>query len=342
MQDPESIDQLVPDNSRHREAMLQLIASGEAIAFVGAGLSRPLYPTWAGFLNKLAAEASSMTRKVFTAPPGVTEADLLGYADAIQQHCRNHDSTLNSYYGLIGRSFGGVPERCTDTQRRLVRLPFRGFVTTNYDEGLEEALLDAGSKHANCGVVIKREEDHHTVSDFLLSLNGGIQHVRVAHLHGIHDQTRHIILTRSDYDKAYLTPLTERHPRRLDDWPVHRKVVWALLATRRLVFFGTSLDDPVLKGVMETVARDLWTEGQAIHYAVLPLETDSLNRLQSQQAELGHFGVQAVYYENRDGTYAGLDQLIGEALERSGRQDPLRWLEDVNQETELSLKPRED
>lgn len=342
MQDTKSIAQAVPENDHHREAMLRLIESGEAIAFVGAGLSRPLYPAWLGFLKKLAEEASSMTGVVFKPPPGVTEMDLLGYAEAIQQHCRNHDPSLIGYYAIIGRSFGGVPERCTDKQRRLVRLPFRGFVTTNYDEGLEEALLDAGSKHANCRVVIKREDDHHTVSDFLLSLNDGSKHLRVAHLHGIHDQTRHIILTRSDYAKAYLTPLTERDPRRLDDWPLHRKLVWALLATRRLVFFGTSLDDPVLKGVMEAVARDLWTGGQAIHYAVLSLDTDSLNRLQSEQAELRRYGVQAVYYENLDGTYAALDQLIGEALERCGKQDPMQWLEDVNQETENSLKPRED
>jgi hypothetical protein len=215
-------------------------------------------------------------------------------------------------------------------------------VTTNYDEGLEEALLEAGVKCANCRVVIKREDDHHTVSEFLLSLNGGSRHLRIAHLHGIHDQTRHIILTRSDYAKAYCTPLSEHDPHRLDDWPLHRKLVWALLATRRLVFFGTSLDDPVLKGVMEGVARDLWTGGQAIHYAVLPLNMDSMNRLQNEQAELSRYGVQAVYYDNLDGTYTALDRLLGEALARCGKQDPLQWLEDVNRDTEKSLKPRED
>lgn len=160
MQDPESIEQAIPHNGRHRDAMLHLIKSGEAIAFVGAGLSQPLYPAWSGFLRQLAEEAGKTTGKEFVCPSDVRADDLLKYAEAVKEHCRIHDPSLNNYYQIIGRAFQGAPTRCTDKQKKLVRLPFRGFVTTNYDDALEEALLLAGIKSADCGVVIKRDEDH--------------------------------------------------------------------------------------------------------------------------------------------------------------------------------------
>jgi len=335
---------ILEKNKTHRDDMLQLIESGQAIAFAGAGLSVPLYPTWLALLRKIAEQADTVTGSAFAAPKGITELDALDYADALQQHFRQHDASLNQYYSVIGREFSGIAERCTDRQRNLVRLPFKGFVTTNYDDALEEALLDRGVKRANCGIVVKRDEDHHTISEFLLSLDDSKQ-TRIAHLHGSWRETRHMILSRSDYERAYggirRANATSSDPKP-DYWPLHRRLVWALLATRRLIFIGTGLEDPYLRAALDAVADDLWNWGQSIHYAIVPLDGNSIRRQQNDESEFIRQGVRIVYYDNLNGSYQALDQLINEALERCGEQNVSTWLESVNLETERTLRPHED
>jgi hypothetical protein len=330
---------ILEKNKTHRDDMLRLVESREAIAFVGAGVSNPAYPTWLPLLRKLAEKAESVTGTPFQAPAGISETDALDYADAIQGHFRKHDPSLSQYYSIIGREFSGIAGRCTDQQRSLVQLPFKGFVTTNYDESLEDAI------GANCGIVIKRDEDHHTVSEFLLSLDDRRQIKRVAHLHGSWKETRHVILSRSDYERAYggaRNPAETGSGARPDQWPLHRRLVWALLATRRMVFFGTSLNDPYLKALLRAVTDDLWNWDQSIHYAILPLDSDSVRRQQNDEAEFLRHCVRIVYFDNLDGTYRFLDQLINEALARCGKQNASDWLESVNAETDQTLRPHED
>jgi hypothetical protein len=224
-------------------------------------------------------------------------------------------------------------------------LPFKGFVTPNYDDALEEAFLDCGIRRANCGIVVKRDEDHHTISQFLLSLDDTTQPKRIAHLHGSWRETRHMILSRSDYERAYGGVRSGDETTagaRPDRWPLHRRLVWALLATRRLIFVGTSLDDPYLKALLRAVAEDLWNWGQSIHYAIVPLDGDSIRRQQNDEAEFIRHGVRAVYYDNLNGSYQALDQLINKSLEICGQQNVSSWLESVNADAERTLRPHED
>src|SRR5439155_2940776 len=175
----------------------------------------------------------------------------------------------------------------------------------------------------------------------LLSLDNSMRPKRIAHLHGSWRETRHMILSRSDYERAYggvrrtdAATVTARP----DEWPLHRRLVWALLATRRLVFVGTSLEDPYLKALLRAVAEDLWNWGQSIHYAIVPLDERSIRRHENDEAEFLRHGVRSVYYDNLNGTYQALDQLINEALERCGMQNITGWLEDVNTEAERTLR----
>jgi hypothetical protein len=136
----------------HREEMFRVIQSGEAIAFVGAGLSHPLYPTWSQFLEKLASKATEVTGKSVAPSNQTPEPDILEYAQALQTIFRDN-SSIDQYFSIFGSEFGPKDGRCTDQQRKLIRLPFKGFVTTNYDEDLEQAALDCGERRRDCGVV---------------------------------------------------------------------------------------------------------------------------------------------------------------------------------------------
>ena len=37
-------------------------------------------------------------------------------------------------------------------------------------------------------------------------------------------------------------------------WTLHRKLLWAVLATRRVVFIGFSMEDPYFDNMLETVS----------------------------------------------------------------------------------------
>jgi hypothetical protein len=324
-------DAILLANQKHRQAMFHLIESGEAIGFVGAGLSHPLYPTWQEFLETLENKAVELTHMPISLGKGLSKGNVLDYAEAIKRHFSDHAS-IEQYFAIFGTEFAPKHGRCTEQQKKLLRLPFKGFVTTNYEESLEQAAHDCGETRRDCSVVIKPDDDHHLVTRFLLGLDDKIQPRRIAHLHGIHSETRQIIFTRSEYEHAYGVGDG-------GSWQLHRKLIWALLATRRLVFVGTSLDDPYLNQLLEMVADDLWKWGQPIHYLVSPLDAQSIARQQSDQARFNNYGICVVYFDNFDGTYRGLDQLINEAVARCGKSDAAQWLESVNADVEKTLRP---
>lgn len=292
--------------------MMSLIGSGDAIAFVGAGLSVPLgYPGWPTLLPTMETEAEAIAP--FVKVPG----SLLRRAQMVKDHFIQHHR-LSVYHELLGREYGPRPKtNCTGTHKRLVRLPFRAFVTTNYEDCVETALVQHSAEErgsANPGVIIKpSDDDRHRVSLFLRSLTESVRGQRwVAHLHGRHDDTKNIILTEGDYHAAYgiSQPGQTARPEKTT---LHRHLVWALFATRRLVFLGCSMDDPFVRELLELVATDLWEISTPMHYVILPLDKDSLDSSESTAARFKRFGLQVVYYDNLQSDHAFLDSLLEES-----------------------------
>lgn len=263
----ETANEKLRQNSARREAVLSLISSGEAIAFVGAGLSSPLgYPSWSALLGKLHAQAQQIA--TFD-PPEHIKQHVLQYAEVIKEHFKKSEGGIDQYRSILGREFGPRQdgENCTCTHRLLVRLPFRGFVTTNYDECIEDALRGyavdmLGRSRPDPGVIIKANKaDSHRVSLFLRSISdkAGKNQSYVAHLHGRHDDTQNVILTANDYLQAYdRAAQSDKGPLDNRFVPLHRQLAWSLFATRRMVFVGCSMDDPYIKALLDTVAYDLW------------------------------------------------------------------------------------
>lgn len=200
------------------------------------------------------------------------------------------------------------------------------------------------------------------------------------HLHGRHDDTSNIILTFSQYYRAY--GFETRDGQRTNEAPrntIHRQLAWALLATRKLVFFGCSMDDPYIMEMLKIVASDLWEAWQPIHFVVLPLDQQSVATADSQVKEFRRYGLEVVFFDNWDGKFIKLDQLLelassqlspGQTTETKmsldaqgvktqapaesvfgdtmGGQEPqtpavsLDWLEEVNEHTSKDLKKNED
>lgn len=375
---------ILDENQICRAAMLELIASNEAIAFVGAGLSADVYPPWRILLQKLRIEANNLA--TFRPADGLTEDDPLQFAEEIQRHFEARDGNLTRYYRILGQQFAHIDSACNSTYEKLVRLPFKGYVTTNYDLSLEAALHKAGNHRPDCAVVVKRNnKDAHKVGEFLWSLDDRKQDRRVAHLHGVENETQEIILSSSDYRGAY--GFQQSHDGDLGvatqtSWTLHRKLVWTLLAGRRVIFFGFGFTDPYVNQILKDVADDLWGQGKAKHFAVVPLARDIINAAETKQRQFLEYGVQVVFYDNLDGSHLELIKIIDKAVERfvvrgSGQlsgakvagkppkyskresfpkslwsalqrfgkpsrrrklQTDLKWLEEINSETEKDLQ----
>ena len=370
-------------NCNLRAAMLSLIARGEAIAFVGAGLSAPLkYPPWPKLLEILRTEANRIAP--FNHSKEVA-GDALMCAEEIQQHFQKHGA-LAQFKNILGREYGPrEQDNCTPTHRRLVTLPFKAFVTTNYEECVEQALNEVAvtqnQKPRNdiCVIVKSNAQDRHLISCFLRSIvdGRGLYRRHVAHLHGCHNDVENIILSASDYAHAYGFSMEKGQiVRQGPTATLHRQLAWALFASRRMVFFGCSMDDPYLRALLDVVSADLWEWRQPIHYVVLPLDETTLDSIDAQIAEFERYGLQVILFDNWEGTFTGLDQLLDEAYQlcppetslgstasirpvmpetnEDGVKRPVtrpegsdagidtEWLEEVNEITASSLKKNED
>jgi len=294
--------------------MLSTIVSGEAIAFVGAGLSVPLkFPLWEGLLKDLRNQANKLAP--LTLDPAV-EADALRYADAIKTHFVAQKQE-DLYYEILGRGFQPKPGgNHTATHKLLIGLPFCGFVTPNYETCLESAMQAAAA--GSCpepSITVKKDcRDRHRVSAFLRSLTvtGGPRYV--AHLHGRFDDTRNMILTGKDYDEAYGIGSANEAQVVPDKTTLHRMLAWALFASRRMVFVACSMTDPSILFLLKAVRRDLWEMSEKNHYVILGLDEKGLRSADAIAGMCDRHGLQVVYYDNHDGSHLGLEQLLREAI----------------------------
>jgi hypothetical protein len=314
-------DEKLEQNRPFRAEMLSLIASGEALSFVGAGPSVALnYPSWQSLIDMLSVEANKISP--FVVDDSV-KRDTLAHAEAIQKFFKDKGK-LDQYKAILGREFG--PKEgpgCTETQKLLTALPFRGFVTTNYEPGIERGLLaNAVAKSQlpsiEACVIKPRSSDRHMASRFLRSIvsNRGPHMRNVAYLHGRYSEVDSIILSASDYAAAYGFQFKDgeiiKAPQKTT---MHSQLSWALFACRRVVFFGCSMDDPYVRALLDAVCIDLWEIDQPIHFVVLPLDRKRLDSIDNEMAAFRRYGLQVVLFDNWDGNFKELDLLLLEAAQ---------------------------
>ena len=245
------------------------------LLFVGAGMSLELgYPLWDSYLSALEQDLGA------EAPPN---GDPLERAEWIKQafvHGRRH----YDYLAHIQRAFGpkpGLPY--TPLQLALLRLGFRGVITTNYDPSLEYALSAENHAAAQrpCGALDLGDPRSFGVFDFLRLAARGPTTEFVLHLHGTYDHPERVVLAASDYRDRYgdfraVDDTGLPVHRTLDDIP--RKVVWALLVTHPTLFVGFSLGDPALKHILQVTSADFQRGRYLDHFAIVGAESDEDER----------------------------------------------------------------
>ena len=329
------------ENEERKRELIELVASGEAVLIVGAGSSaRVGYVTW----EELLEELESLANRCGAGLDQTRKGDELEYAEDIKSHIRDKTEDLGRYYALLQNLFSPKDPSFEDFHRKLVSLPFRGILTTNYDTVLEAALGNIEPRFAYDNWLVIDENSAGRVNEFLMAMNNDKRMIRrIAHLHGKSDSPSSVILSIEDYYGAYGLRLAANHVQRDSEWTLHRKLLWAMLATRRVVFIGFSMNDPYFKKMLETVSADLWRWDKSIHFAIMSISSDGAEDTKARAEELKlEYSVGTVFYEDPDNLHQGLDQIVDEIHEActvrsQPTTDQVDWLEEVNRRMEQGI-----
>jgi hypothetical protein len=113
-------DETLEQNKSCREAMLSLIGSREAIAFVGAGLSAHpslKYPSWKTLIERLCAAANGIAPFKFS---DQAKENLLLKTEEIWAHFESN-GRADDFKSILGREYGPrQSQNCSSTHNGLV------------------------------------------------------------------------------------------------------------------------------------------------------------------------------------------------------------------------------
>jgi hypothetical protein len=322
-------EQELRDNERRKKRFYALLHSGDGILMAGAGSSASIYPDWQGFVNLLQQEAIKIDNSFI---PLDQAENFLDFADRVKI-CIGQDQ----YYNLIFRSFKEGEKTHEKFHEALCRLVYnkklKGITTTNYDSVLEDAM-NAVTKEQVIPICIESNMEQARIVEYLMSLNSGHDRRGILHLHGYLDRKDSIILSKSEYEAKYGFKLLQPaktifeaiQQNALDEiefavilkdygleWTIHRKLMWSLFATRRLIFIGFSLTDPYFLQMLDFVSKDLHTYGFDMHFLILRIKNiEEKERAKVKAIELKErFGIETIFYEENDSN-TGLENFVFE------------------------------
>jgi hypothetical protein len=251
--DPDSYATFNPDPET-MEKLRQVLAQEDTVIFVGSGISR-----WSGL----------------TSWPGLIEelaqfVEYNGYkADLVRSEASKGDLLQAASYGfdkltpqLIGEFIRNVCRYGVahphEIHRKIVSLGPRCFITTNYDNLIEESLRKWQSDQFFKPPITNRQ----------LTSMGELVHARATNFifkpHGDATDCDSIILTREQYRQL------------LPQGAMHAALVSLqyLLASRPVIYLGFGLRDPDFNYVRDILAN-IYKNGACDHYAIMADVTDA-------------------------------------------------------------------
>lgn len=321
------------DDEAAKQQLVNLLNSKRAILLAGAGSSCSVgYPMWAEFVDRLG--------KKFTPLLNWTDQSPMEFAGQIVSEIKRTDQLVD-YYNFLERSFEPPNDRKLhdDFHVALVQLGFCGIVTTNYEEVIESAVMEAYNSEFGpyrCEHIDLCGERSYRVFDFLRSLATSHKPKWVLHLHGHYRNPEGIVLTLDDYKRKYgevpIFDSTGRPQNQLLD-SLHRKVLWTLLTTHSLVFVGFSLRDEFFTHILRIVQRDFGLGSDPTHFAIMSFTTDE-DKDKTALYLKNHNTMPIFYHAPKDSNgipnHSKLKDLIFDLARRVGVPDVFTGITDLN------------
>jgi tetratricopeptide (TPR) repeat protein len=288
-------------NNRGLASLRRNLAAREAVAFLGAGVSAPLYPLWDGLINELvdmaadqmsADEAATCRRLAQQAPEEVVELvrRSLGagyYREVLREVLRVRTDPET------GRSWTPVHEL-------ICRCTFKAVVTTNYDPGIVDARMRVRGGASATGFTTWEDEwglDRWRTGDVF-----GEAELPVLFAHGQHNRPDSIVLAATEYRRAYAGKLPN--------------VLGRLADAGHLTWIGFSFGDQRVAAILKAIADQNGTSldpGSAPrHVAIIPWDPDAPDnnpRVLAKRSEIG-FGAEVILYPAPAGDHSALAVLL--------------------------------
>lgn len=297
--DPQK-EELTRVNSAGLKALREYLKSGQAVAFLGAGVSAPLYPLWNGLISDLTEaaadritdrEAATCRDLASSSPEEAVEfiRDRLGpasYREVLRKvlQVRTDPDT--------GRSW-------TPVQELICRAPFQAVVTTNYDPGIVDARMRVRPGAFATGYTTWEDElglDRWRTGDVF-----GDDELPVLFAHGQHNRPDSIVLATTEYRRAYAGKLPH---------------VLARLMDGHLIWIGFSFADQRIAAILREIANQTGTRidpgGAPRHVAIMSWDPDAPANdpgVLARRAEVA-FGANVILYPAPNHDHSALATLL--------------------------------
>src|ERR1700761_4715005 len=198
---PDQAARLAEVNGPGLTALREHLGSGEAVAFLGAGVSAPLYPLWNGLIWELVEAASEkLTPAQAEACRAVAEATPEAAVEIVRRHLGAGAYREGLRQVLRVRTDLETGRSWTPVQEIVCRCAFKAVVTTNYDPGVVDARIRVRPHTASTEYMTWEDElglDRWRTGDVF-----GEAELPVLFAHGLHSRPDSVVLATTEYRRG--------------------------------------------------------------------------------------------------------------------------------------------
>ena len=254
--------------------LIEAFKTGRAGLFIGAGLSQSAgLPNWKELLYELidlVDKNQYKDDKVYINNLKSLANDPSKYLTLAQEL---KDSLQDDFRKYIMKRYDDECPAPTENHKKLIKLPYKFILTTNYDTLIEDAYVGEFHKQAK----VRTFKDSADVSYDLWG-----NRIFILKVHGDASSPQQgIVLTEKDYRNILFNELGLQ------------SILQTLFSTKTILFMGTSLVDPDLKMLLSFV-HNSFHGGQPKHFALM-----DKNKMNDVEADVWrkNFNIQIIPYD---------------------------------------------
>lgn len=213
------------------------------IGFIGAGMSSEFYPLWGALINKLAKDFFKKGLLIDVDRDFLIENSYKSPIETVDQISDRVGKAI--FLAELKKIFSPKffdDKLNTGRYSSLLKTPFKGFVTTNYDPLLLEARHRFKRNSKFSGYATWKDSD--LVLDWCNKQIFKENDCPILFLHGIHERSDTIVIGAKDYERTYRIGLI-------------KKTFEHLWIQEKLVFIGFSFNDPWIDFIGKRVIGQL-------------------------------------------------------------------------------------
>ena len=292
------------------EEALEIIRQGEAVAFIGSGVSMGCYPTWEKSVRVLCEACQVEPLRVSNREEDISPDELMLKSD----ECKKNNEEL--YYQVLRELFGYIHNQPRRTYDLIIKLPFKNFVTVNIDPLLADKCR-----------LFKEKLELRVYPDLKSTYldRGGVYYIH-GMINPYEDSTQYIVFSKSEFDEAY------------GDVSLLPGFLKELFTYYNIIFIGCRLKEDKLSYTMK-VAKEIReekltrkTKDAYKRFIMLSMKIDKVgNRLlhkeQDETAYYRDLGIDVIRYNPLDENHTGLDIILENWCKLINTDFPSLWEE---------------